>query len=63
MAIYYALGIEPFKQAEVYGVHASKQTAENQIKYLNETNKNTCQRFEVLSKTQVKKQKLELYLF
>lgn len=60
--VYYVLGIEAFKQAEVYGVHQSKKKALNQLSALKKAKtKAISQRFEVLTSTEVKKRKLELY--
>jgi hypothetical protein len=62
MATYYTLGLEPFKMAEVRGIHASKQIALTQAKNL-ENNKHplSCQSYKVLTQTQVKKEKWELF--
>ncbi len=61
--MYLVLGIEPFKQAQVYGSHSSCKTAEQQANSL-EKNKNSlcCQRYEVKTLTEVKKEKLSLFM-
>lgn len=58
----YVLGIEPFKIAQVYGIHRNKQIAIKQVEYL-EKNKHSlcCQRYEVLTKSEIKKRKYELF--
>ncbi len=59
--IYYVLGIEPFKVAQVYGVYSNKKIAQEQAEML-EKNKHklNCQRYVALTGTEIKKQKLEL---
>lgn len=59
----YVLGIEPFKMAQVYGIHSNKKIAQAQAESL-EKNKNklSCQRFAALTGTEVKRLKLELYI-
>ena len=61
--MYLVLGIEPFKQAQVYGSHSSRKTAEQQADAL-EKSKNSlcCQRYEVKTLTEVKKEKLSLFM-
>lgn len=61
--IIYVLGIEPFKIAEIYGVHSDKKIAQAQAEKL-ETNKNklSCQRYVALTQTEVKKMQLKLYV-
>jgi len=62
MATYYTLGLEPYKMAEVYGIHSNKKVALNQAESLeNNKNKMSCQDFKVLTETQVKKEKWELF--
>lgn len=58
----YVLGIEPFKMAQVYGIHNNKNIARSQAEYL-ETNKHklNCQRYAALTQTEIKRLKLELY--
>lgn len=59
----YVLGIEPFKVAQVYGIHNNRKIAEEQANYLEENkHKLNCQRYVALSKTEVNKMKLELYI-
>jgi len=62
MATYYVLGIEPFKMAEVRGIHADRKTATGQATAL-KSKKHLlhCQRFTVKTATEVKREKLELY--
>lgn len=59
----YVLGIEPFKVAQVYGIHSNKKIAQEQAEHL-ETIKHSlnCQRYKVLTDTEVKRMKLELYV-
>lgn len=61
--MYLVLGIEPFNYAEVRGMHASKKLAEQQADAL-EQNKNSlcCQRYAVKTLTEVKKEKLSLFM-
>jgi hypothetical protein len=62
MATYYVLGIEPFKMAEVRGIHVDRKTAEGQAAALeNKKHLLHCQRFTVKTATEVKKEKLKLY--
>ena len=60
--MYFVLGIEPFKVAQVWGLHDNKQKATQQARLL-ELNKPAlcCQRYEALPKTEIKRRKLELY--
>ena len=62
MKMYFVLGIEPFGCAEVWGVYDNKQKATQQAQLL-ELHKPAlcCQRYEALSKTEIKRRKLELY--
>lgn len=39
--MYYVLGVEPFKQAQVKGVHSNKKTAEQQAEYLEKNKKSS----------------------
>lgn len=59
--MYYVLGIETLKCAEVHGIHSNKKTALKQAESL-EKNKNKlcCQRYEVRTQTEIKKEKLSL---
>lgn len=59
----YVLGIEPFKIAEVYGVHSNKKIAQAQAEKL-EANKNklSCQRYVALTEMEIKKMQLEMYI-
>jgi hypothetical protein len=60
--MYYVLGIEPFKQAQVKGVHSNKKTAMQQAEYLEKTkNSLCCQRYEAITATEAKKRKYELF--
>ena len=60
--MYYELGIEPFKQAQVKGVHSNKKTAMQQAEYLEKTkNSLCCQRYEAITVTEAKKRKYELF--
>ena len=60
--MYFVLGIEPFKVAQVWGVYDNKQKATQQA-HLLEQNKPAlcCQRYEAITKTEIKRRKLELY--
>lgn len=62
MATYYTLGLEPFKMAQVYGIHGNKQIAIQQAESL-EKRKHPlhCQSFVVMTQTQIKKEKWELF--
>ena len=62
MKMYFVLGIEPFKVAQVWGVYDNKQKATQQAQLL-EQNKPAlcCQRYETCTKTEIKRRKLELY--
>ena len=59
--MYFVLGIEPFGQAQVWGIH-NKQKATQQAQLL-ELHKPAlcCQRYEAITKTEIKRRKLELY--
>lgn len=61
--MYLVIGIEPFKQAQLYGSHSSRKTAEQQAELLKQ-NKNSlcCQRYTFKTLTQVKKEKLSLFM-
>ena len=62
--MYFVLGIEPFGQAQVWGIHDNKQKATQQAQLL-ELHKPAlcCQRYEAIraTKTEIKRRKLELY--
>lgn len=61
--MYLVLGIEPFKQAQIYGVHSNRKTAEQQADALEKIkNSLCCQRYEVKTLTDVKKEKLSLFM-
>ena len=61
--MYLVLGIEPFKQAQVYGSHSNRKTAEQQANALEKIkNSLCCQRYEVKTLTEVKKEKLFLFI-
>jgi hypothetical protein len=61
--MYLVLGIEPFKQAQVYGSHSNRKTAEQQADALEKIKKPLCcQRYEVKTLTEVKKEKLFLFM-
>ena len=59
----YVLGIEPFKVAQVLGIHTNRKIALTQAENL-EKNKSklSCQRFAALTETEIKRLKLELYI-
>lgn len=59
----YVLGIEPFKVAQVFGIHSNKRKALDQAESL-ESNKSKlcCQRYVALTKSEINKMKLELYI-
>jgi hypothetical protein len=61
--MYFVLGIEPFNYAEVRGTHMNKKIAEEQAEQL-EKNKPyfCCQRYKCLTQTDIKKQKLNLFI-
>ena len=59
--MYFVLGIEPFKVAQVWGIHGSKQKALKQAAWLEQTKPACCQRYEATTKTEIKRRKLELY--
>lgn len=62
MATYYTLGLEPFKLAQVYGVHGNKEVALKQAEQLDqEKHPHCCQVYKVLTETEVKKGKWELF--
>jgi len=60
--MYFVLGIEPFGCAEVWGLFDNKQKATRHAQLL-ELHKPAlcCQRYAALSKTEIKRRKLELY--
>ena len=61
--MYLVLGIEPFKQAQVYGSHSDRKTAERQAHTLEKTKTSLCcQRYAVKTSTEVKKEKLSLFM-
>lgn len=62
MATYYVLGLEPFKMAEVYGIHSDRKIAKPQADAL-EKNKHPlcCQTYVVKSETEVNREKWELF--
>jgi len=62
MKMYFVLGVEPFKVAQVWGVHDNKQKA-TQHALLLAQNKPAlcCQRYAAMSKTEIKRRKLALY--
>ena len=60
--MYFVCGCEPFKVAQVWGIHGSKQKALKQAAWLEQTKPAmTCQRYEVVTKTEIKRRKLALY--
>ena len=60
--MYFVLGIEPFKVAQVWGIHGSKQKALKQAAWLEQTKPALCcQRYAIKTKTEIKRRKLELY--
>ena len=60
--MYFVLGIEPFKVAQVWGIYDNKQKATQQAQLLNRHRaKLCCQRYEAITKTEIKRRKLELY--
>jgi len=61
--MYFVLGIEPFKVAQVWGIHGSKQKALKQAAWLEQTKPALCcqRRYEAITKTEIKRRKLELY--
>ena len=61
--MYLVLGIEPFKQAQVYGAHSNRKIAEQQADALEKVkNSLCCQHYEVKTLTEVKKEKLFLFI-
>jgi len=59
--VYFVLGIEPFKIAEVFGQHENKDIARIHAAKLNGTKSVLCvQRYAVLTKTQIRKKRLIL---
>lgn len=61
--MYLVLGIEPFKQAQVYGSHSNRKTAEQQADALQKMRHPLCcQRYEVKTLIEVKKEKLSLFM-
>ena len=62
MATYFTLGLEAFKMAQVYGIHGDKKIALQQVQALeNKKHSLHCQTFEVKTKTQISKEKWELF--
>jgi len=60
--MYFVLGIEPFKVAQVWGLFDNKQKATRHAQLL-ELHKPAlcCQRYAAMTKTEIKRRKLELY--
>ena len=59
--MYYVLGIEPFNEAQVFGLHVSKKQATLQAAAMeNKKSKLCCQRYEALTITETKKRKYNL---
>jgi len=62
MKMYFVLGVEPFKVAQVWGVHDNKQKATRHAQLLAQNKPALCcQRYVALTKTEIKRRKLELY--
>jgi hypothetical protein len=60
--MYFVLGIEPFKVAQVWGSYDNKQKATQQAQLLEQTKPALCcQRYEAITKTEINKRKYELY--
>jgi len=60
--MYFVLGIEPFKVAQVWGIYDNKQKATQQAQLLEQTKPALCcQRYAIKTKTEIKRRKLELY--
>ena len=60
--MYFVLGIEPFKVAQVWGIYDNKQKATQQAQLLEQTKPALCcQRYETITKTEINKRKYELY--
>lgn len=61
--MYYVIGLEPFKMGQVHGIHSSKKSAVSQADFLEKNkNKHCCQEYKAITATDVKKQKIELYI-
>lgn len=59
---YFVLGLECLKTAEVWGLHESKKIAESQASYLEHAKSPLCcQKYIVMTGTEIKKQKITLY--
>ena len=62
MKMYFVLGLEPFKQGCVCGIYDNKQKAVSHALLLEQNKPRLCcQRYEVVTKTEIKRRKLELY--
>ena len=60
--MYLVVGLEVFNYAEIKGIHSNKKIALNHAKSLQATkNIHVCQNYKVLTKADVKKQKIVLY--
>ena len=59
--MYYVIGKEIFNEAEVFGIHSNKKIALQQAEMLeNNKNKFCCQKYEVKTQTEIKKEKINL---
>ena len=60
--MYFVLGIEPFKVAQVWGIYDNKQKATQQAQLLEQTKPALCcQRYEAITKTEINQRNYELY--
>lgn len=60
--MYLVVGIEPFKTAQVFGIHSNKKIAVRQAESLeNKKNPLCCQRYEAITRTETFKRKYKLY--
>lgn len=58
----FVLGIEPYKMAQVWGIHSNKQKAIKQAEYMEKTKPELCcQRYVAMTKTEIKKAKYQLF--